>query len=140
MPKPRKHVSQLGEVNRKRNSGRYKSRADEPKPASFNEKAPDYFTEDQQTIWADLVARVPTGVLKRCDVFILELTVILTEKMRAGGLKASEVGQYRGCLASLGITPADRSRVQVPPAPEKSLLDCILDGDDEDECDSYTPN
>lgn len=140
MPKARKHVTQLSETTRKRNTGRYKARQNEPKTSDFDEKAPDYFSEQQKGIWEDLVGRVPVGVLKACDTYVIELTVVLTAKLRTEGLKASELGQYRGCLASLGITPADRSRVYVPPAPEKSLLDRILDGDGEEECTSDKPN
>lgn len=133
MPTARKHVNNLSEINRKRNSGRYKSRESEPKPVALLGSAPEHLDKVQKGIWRELVGRVAPGVLFACDAYVVELTVRLTEKMRAGQLTSSETGQYRGCLASLGITPADRSRVSVPATPQKSPLERILDGDDEAE-------
>ena len=49
--------------------------------------------------------------------------------MRNGTMMTSEFSQYRGCLASLGLTPADRSRVSVPEAPKKDAF-TELSGDE----------
>lgn len=137
----RKHPSQVGEKSLKKNASRYKARLNEPKPVALLGSAPKHLDAEQKRIWEEIVERVPEGILFACDAYVVELTVRLTQKMRDGKLSASETGQYRGCLASLGITPADRSRVKAPPAPpEKSKLDRILDGDDEGDDQVPKPN
>ena len=113
MPKPRKPTSQLSELTLKRNTGRYADRANEPKPTNILGPPPKHLAPTQKKLWKELVKRIPDGVLYDCDTYIVELTVRLIEKMRTGTLMTSEVSQYRGCLASLGLTPADRSRVSV---------------------------
>lgn len=134
MPTPRKHVSHLGENTRKRNVGRYKDRELEAKPTIPLGPAPKHLTPAEKAIWAELVRVIPAGILFACDIFIVELCVMLSVKMRERRLSSTEVAQYRACLASLGASPADRSRVKAPPPPPaKSALDRILDGDDEDE-------
>ena len=116
MPKPRKPTSQIAAETLARNRGRYAGRElNEPKPTNSLGNVPSHLTENQKKLWKKLVATIPDGVLFAIDAVIVELTVRLTEKMHLGALKASEIGQLRGCLASLGATPADRSRVSVVP-------------------------
>ena len=130
MARPRKHVSTIGEKSLKKNAARYQNRLNAPTSGIPLGPAPEHLSVNQKALWNELVSRVPTTVLEASDAFVIELTVRLTEKMRAGELKSSQIGQYRGCLASLGASPADRSRVPAPPLkPEKDELQKLLDGD-----------
>jgi hypothetical protein len=55
---------------------------------------------------------IPDGVAGRCDRLIIELTCRLLIEMRTQGkFNAALAAQLRCCLAALGMTPADRSRV-----------------------------
>lgn len=72
---------------------------------------PLYFNVIQAELWKDLVAVVPDGVLTAGDTYIVELTVLLIEKLRTGEIKPVEIGHLRASLASMGLTPADRTRV-----------------------------
>ena len=132
MPNPRKSTDHLSKSTLKQNPGRYAGRSQEPVLTSPLGASPAHLSAEQKKIWADLVKRVAKGVLFSCDINIVELTTRLTEKMRSGEMTATEISQYRGCLASLGVTPADRTRVKAPKEqPKKSALDSLLDGDDD---------
>ena len=116
MPRPRKPTSQIAAETLARNRGRYAARElNEPKPTTGLGNVPSHLSENQRKIWKKLVATIPDGILFAIDAVVIELTVRLTEKMHLGVLKSNEIGQLRGCLASLGATPADRSRVSVVP-------------------------
>ena len=64
--------------------------------------------------WDDLVRLAPKGVLQDCDAVIVELAARLWAKARKGDASAAEMTQLRSCLGELGMTPAARSRVQIP--------------------------
>ena len=74
---------------------------------------PNYFNDLQRDQWNELIARMPEGVLVSGDEYIVELTVLLLMRMRSfeDPLKPVEIGHLRACLGSLGLTPADRTRV-----------------------------
>ncbi len=120
MPKQRKPTSQIATETLARNRGRYAGRElTEPKPTTTLGNPPRHLSPAQKKIWKHLVSTIPDGVLFAIDAIAIELTVRLVERMQDGTLKSNEIGQLRGCLASLGATPADRSRVSVVP-PETS--------------------
>ena len=89
---------------------------DEPKNLKPLGAAPEYFTDEQLAVWNEFVAKAPDGVLAECDFSILECAVLQMWRIRQGDFSASDMSQMRGFLASLGMTPADRSRVSVASA------------------------
>jgi hypothetical protein len=110
--------------NRKRFAGRK-----EPSGLGRLGDPPAHYTLEQIQLWNAIVARVPAGVLTSADCFIVELTVSLLGKLRAADMqrfatadddvgrepveeiKPPERAELRRCLASMGLTPADRTRV-----------------------------
>jgi phage terminase small subunit len=62
--------------------------------------------------WREIAASLAPGVLSAGDRFALEIVARLLAKMRTpAGLTAAEIARLQRGLASLGMTPADRSRV-----------------------------
>ena len=77
--------------------------------------------------WNKITANAPEGVLTRADRFIVELTARLFARWRSKATPSAWVGtQLRTCLASMGMTPSDRSRVGAAAlAPTASAWDDI---------------
>lgn len=80
--------------------------------------APARLKGKQLEAWNELVAAAPAGVLTAGDRAIVELAARLLATSWRARLKGGEISQLRGCLASLGLTPADRSRVHAPTKPD----------------------
>ena len=82
---------------------------------------PPSFDDNLRDLWHQLESRVPEGVLTAGDCYIFELTVRLLARMGSfeDPLKPVEIGHLRGCLGSLGLTPADRTRVNGSHEPQK---------------------
>lgn len=73
---------------------------------------PKHLKAAQRRVWEEFVESMPAGVLAQADRYAVEVVVLLIAKMRtAAGLTAAEIGTLQRGLASLGMTPADRSRV-----------------------------
>ena len=84
----------------------------EPVPVGELGQAPRYLTPAQRRVWRELAEIVPPGVLGNSDRWIVEIAARLMAKMReAGELGPGQLAQLVGCLARLGMTPADRSRI-----------------------------
>lgn len=87
---------------------------------SFDRNAPDYFNEDQRAAWDEIVGLLPISVLQATDRMAVELTSRLVSYFRKTpdcDVTAAQVAQIRTALATLGMTPADRSRVSAKKAP-----------------------
>ena len=94
---------------------RYASRKTEPKPTTQLGAAPKHLSTAQKKTWKELDAMAPDGVLTGCDRWIVETAVILMAKIRTGDFNSTHIGHLRSCLASMGMTPSDRSRVSASP-------------------------
>lgn len=90
---------------------RHAHRVTEPKPTEALGPAPKHFTPAQKKIWKELVSIAPKGVLFHCDRWVVETACLLMERLRSSSFNTSDIAQLRSCLATLGMTPADRSRV-----------------------------
>ena len=99
-----------------KNPGRYADRVNEPQSNGPVGNAPDYFDEARNVLWVEIVSLVPDGVLQRSDRLIVELTTHLMHDLRTGQADNRTIAQLRASLASLGMSPSDRSRVSAAPA------------------------
>lgn len=87
---------------------------------AFSKMAPAYFDEGQRAVWDEMVGLLPDSVLQSTDRMAVELTSRLVARFRSIGdadVSMAQVAQIRTALASLGMTPADRSRVSSKKAP-----------------------
>lgn len=87
---------------------------------AFDCAAPAYFDEAQSAVWNEIVRLLPPSVLQATDRLAVELTSRLIARFRAIGdadVNMAQVAQIRTALASLGMTPADRSRVSATKTP-----------------------
>jgi hypothetical protein len=110
MPRPRK-PTQLHVVQGTLNPTRHKDRKGEPVIGEPLGDAPPQWPVPEKIIWAEVANAIPAGVATKADRLIVELTCRLLIDMRAKKLTPALASQLRYCLASLGMTPADRSRV-----------------------------
>ncbi|CUI04689.1 hypothetical protein BN2497_4155 [Janthinobacterium sp. CG23_2] len=88
---------------------------------AFDKSAPAYFNEAQVAVWNEMVGLLPESVLQSTDRMAVELTSRLVARFRAlddGDVTMAQAAQIRTALASLGMTPADRSRVSSKKAPK----------------------
>jgi hypothetical protein len=75
----------------------------------------------EKAIWTELAQMAPARVLANSDRWLVEIACVLMARMRAhgiggrDGLQIAEVAQLNSCLSKMGLTPVDRSRVNVPP-------------------------
>lgn len=122
MPMPRKPLA-VHELQGtiKKNPGRYESRKNEPRVEPLAEKPPTHLSTAEKKIWKEIVAIAPTGALGSSDKFIVELACRLIVSFRTGQLlKTSEVAQLVSVLGRLGLTPADRAKLNVEQPADKS--------------------
>jgi hypothetical protein len=86
----------------------------------FDPTPPKYFTAKQKAVWKEIVELLPPKVLQATDRLAVELTARLVANFRAmddADVSMAQVAQIRTALATLGMTPADRSRVSAVKAP-----------------------
>ena len=93
------------------NPTRHRNRVGEPVGGEPIGDAPEHFKPLGKVLWHEVVNCVPAGVLTKADRLIVELLCRLLVEMRDKKLTPALATQIRGCLGSLGMTPADRSRV-----------------------------
>ena len=126
MGRPRKTTAEL-EMNGafKKDPQRKAARANEPLPNGPIGEPPAWLEDDQRDIWTEIIELVPDGVLAKSDRLVVETLTVMVHKQRQGAIRASEINILISCLARLGLTPADRSRVGVAPATDE-------DGEEDD--------
>lgn len=116
--------------------------------------APEFLTPAQATVWREIVATAPHGLLQPCDRLLLENVCVQTVKVRKlaamierkgsvqrdrshGGMErtAAWVKAHRAEAAllakfctALGLTPLSRSGIYLAPAPdERNEFSRLLD-------------
>jgi len=104
----------------KKNPDRGRARSNEPVPKAGIGQAPSHMSDHARGCWDEIVGIVPNGVLYDSDRIIVEIAANLLSEYRTAGLKTSELTALRASLASLGLTPADRSKISVPDAAAKN--------------------
>jgi len=75
---------------------------------------PTDLDEEELRAWIDIVNNAPLNVLRNSDRAIVTLAARIQAHIKIHDLLDISVGmiaQYQKCLAALGMTPADRSRV-----------------------------
>jgi phage terminase small subunit len=111
------------------NPGRKAARANEPRPTGELGRPPKHLADDEKKIWRELARIAPPGVLTNSDRWLVEMAVRLMTRVRKGTARTMEFGQLAQCLARMGLSPADRSRVSAVPQPteEDSVWDRFME-------------
>lgn len=96
---------------------RLRDRANEPRPTKPIGPAPSWMNPEQRSAFREIARRAYPGVLASGDVFALELAAVLLAQMRRdpASMSAAKMGRLQALLGSMGLTPADRSRVSAAP-------------------------
>lgn len=107
----------------KRNPQRYKTEA--PKTGKALGKVPGHLPEEVSKVWKELEKCALPGVLTSADRFIMEVASSLLSEFRAnrGEFVAAKYSHLIGCLARLGLTPADRQKLGTEKTPEGNQFD-----------------
>jgi hypothetical protein len=97
-------------------------RREDPKVEPGLGDPPGYFDDEERTIWEEIAATAPEGVLARSDRLCVEMLIPLIVRLRnREPMKAAERAFMLSTLTRIGCTPADRSRVARPAEPEEQL-------------------
>ena len=82
---------------------------------------PSHLTSNETTLWAEIEKIAPAGLLTPCDRLAVELAckVMLRLRNETGAMKASEIAILLNVLSRLGLTPADRARLDIPVPAQK---------------------
>jgi phage terminase small subunit len=76
---------------------------------------PSHLDEPLRGLWAELIASLPADAAAASDAAAFELLVRLVDRMRGGGITASESSQLRQLLAEFGMTPVARRALTFSP-------------------------
>lgn len=84
-----------------------------PKAAFALGQAPDSMSDEARAVWFELDSYAAAGVLTCADRLLLELCSNLVAEYRQcpADFPAAKIGHLIGCLARLGMTPADRQKL-----------------------------
>lgn len=88
----------------------------DPKTSDEIGPSPAYFNDVERRVWQELIETSPEGVLTQSDRTILEIASTLLSDYRKdrASFNTSRVNIIQRALASLGMTPLDRSRIVAP--------------------------
>ena len=74
-------------------------------------KPPDWFDEEKQQIWREIIAAAPPGLLQPCDHWAIELTVTLVVRCRSPHVMRGDLKELESMLGKLGMQPRSRARI-----------------------------
>jgi hypothetical protein len=94
---------------------RYADRKNEPTPTGPLGYAPDYFDDARRKVWNELKTQIFPGSTGSSDRVAFEMLCELVVSMRAGTATDLESNRLLKLLGCFGMTPVDRSKIQVIP-------------------------
>lgn len=94
-----------------KNPGRHKDRA-APKGIAVLGTAPSWMSPLQKKAWTSIVRELPW--LKESHRMLVMMATLLRAELETGTISMAKMQELRRCLAQLGATPADESRVSLP--------------------------
>jgi len=102
----------------KKNPGRLRERENEPVEERPLGPPPKALTPKQRQAWKELADNSVPGVLGKADRHAVEIAACLLAEVRGGEPTATIYAQLLRSLSMLGMSPADRSKVQLPAKPK----------------------
>ena len=116
MAPPRKPTNVLALTGAfKRNPKRGSARANEPEPVGDVGDAPAHLNASERACWVAIAGMCHENSLCRADRLIIEHAARILSALRASTDYADTkmMVRFETVLGKLGLTPADRSRVQI---------------------------
>src|SRR4051812_661944 len=99
---------------------RARARENEPAPIGPLGDPPARLSGLQVEAWREVVSVVPDGVLFNADRLLVEKTArLMAREWQGEDLTAAEHNLMLRCFSLMGMTPADRARLNVPRKPER---------------------
>lgn len=87
----------------------------EPVPGGVLGDPPEHLTEEQQAVWVELAAVLPSLVATNADRPAFEILTVLMSKFRSNEASNQEVTNLVRTLAKFGMNPCDRSKIVIVP-------------------------
>ena len=109
----------------KKDPQRRVAREHEPRPTSPLGEPPEALEPGERAMWTELSQIAPDKVLTGADRWLVEICCRIMAKLREDGMggrhgvSVGELSQLMAGLRTMGLTPADRSKISVP-ADEKA--------------------
>jgi hypothetical protein len=97
----------------RKNPARARARIREPVPNGELGEPSDDLKPKAATIWRQIAAEAPPGVLCRAHRKIVWAASLLGARIQEGEVTPQAIAQFRLCLTELGMTPAAASKVSV---------------------------
>ena len=120
MARPRKPTAVLELTGAfKKDPQRKRARRGEPMPTGEIGAPPTHFDARLKATWYEILSMAPAGVLTGADRILVELTCSLLNGLRTSTCERGDKALLKGCLASLGMSPAERSKISVPKQAEE---------------------
>jgi len=76
---------------------------------------PSHLDDTLRALWVEIAANLPPDAAAASDASAFELLVRLVDRMRGGGITASESSQLRQLLGEFGMTPVARRALTFSP-------------------------
>jgi len=124
MARPRKPESQLSPESVVHNKGLCAARDREPRTKGELGAPSRWLTKQQKKIWKLLVKNSP-AVLGESDRTLLEIAVVLKDRLESGNIENSQIAQLIQCLTKLGMVPQTRQAVKAEPEAEPDEWDLL---------------
>lgn len=106
---------------------RMQARENAPEPSAPVGSAPDHLADDEKACWEEVAGYCPAGVLGDCDRTHLEVVaklLALTRRKPIEEVPDGKIARLAAMLGAMGMNPAERSKVKVPPkAPKNEFED-----------------
>lgn len=103
----------------RKNPARGRARAGEPKVDRPLGSPPDSLSVEVHAAWCELEEMTPDGVLTYADRWLVEMAARLMDLVRRGLAETKDYSALMRCLASMGLTPVDRSKINLAPPDEE---------------------
>jgi hypothetical protein len=116
-PKPTAKLALSGSL--KHNPKQYANRTLEPQPKLGLGEPPAEFDAVHRRMWREFSRTMPEGVFGISDKYMAELACRLIVRMRNDTITMQQMAQLTTVLSKLGMSPTDRTRVQVDPSVAK---------------------
>jgi hypothetical protein len=87
----------------------------------------EHLEPDEVEAYQEIAKYAPTGVLTRADSIHVELTARLMAQSRRdwANFPAAKIGIIHNCLGKMGMTPADRAKLDIPKPKGETPFDSL---------------